>query len=250
MGSSGASELDQEAIGARVLELAQEIVVKAGFCSLCQVMFDKWPKMRTKLDKEKDDEANSQEIAQHQKDEQFEQIPSHQKISLDFDTGLARTWNSFWGDEVTLRSRSDSISIEAAARRGCKCCRFIYDRIEREGLLDTFRIIERRLQYLENPGGISLVVVRWGNSGSSYILRLSYPRRKCGDVNSSTENLRFYSKRFSRSCTQEDRLRNECLYILTYFLAWASKRTNTSYKLHIKNELSCDDGPQFFSRCA
>ncbi|RYP00705.1 hypothetical protein DL766_007768 [Monosporascus sp. MC13-8B] len=126
------------------VELAEEVPVTNGFCGDCQDLFDNWPDLN-------DPES---------------------KDSL---TGL--NWpgaGADWKHAVARDCRT--LVLEAAARNGCRFYALLVQAMRDAGLLDIFRRIEARLEYIGNKTTASLSVQKWGTT-SSQLLCVNFPGR-------------------------------------------------------------------------
>lgn len=72
--------------------------------------------------------------------------------------------------------------MEAARRKGCKCCTFILSRVDTH-TLNTYRKFEKRLAILGSSESCSISVWNWGSVGSAQCLWVNLPGKITTDVN-------------------------------------------------------------------
>jgi hypothetical protein len=159
--------LNLEDIQRKIEQMVPLIEVNSidGFCLVCQAMFETWPanlgarRQKYRNTTEKDTETK-------------EDI----ETPLEFKAYPAWKWVKGWGDVITLNSRTTTISLEAAAKAGCRCCALFLQSIVGSDLLHVFRAIESRLQILGKPSRISINVFGWWpEENAAYVLEVSFP---------------------------------------------------------------------------
>ena len=156
-------DLDEDAVEACILELAQEIRVKVGFCKDCQDLFDDWPDLS-------DPEVRCSATGQY--------CP-----------GTGADWKH------TVARNCHSLVLEAASRKGCKMCTLLVQVMAECMVLNTFRKIEARLAYLGATQTASLSVQNW-SAGSNQTLWVNYP----GKINESHgSGIARYTSRYSEA---------------------------------------------------
>jgi hypothetical protein len=173
--------VSSEQIEAKIDQIAQSIEVnKNGFCSYCTAMFDSWPVLRRPPSRRsvveqqsihKDQALSSEHIAQAEDLDQSNADPTSSPNHI-------RRWSNFWGDVVKIPIRSDTISLEAATRGGCRSCAFFLHQIELLCPLSTCRAVERRLSNLGKEWHPYLELLKWGLPGLLYMASVGFPGAK------------------------------------------------------------------------
>ncbi|TLD26360.1 hypothetical protein PspLS_05163, partial [Pyricularia sp. CBS 133598] len=98
----------------------------------------------------------------------------------------SRDWACAVGRALTTKE------LEAAAKAGCHFCGFILTRMKTEGLLDTFRRLEARLERLKHDGTASISIQNWGK-GHCQILWVNFPGKETHHTNSPGPQCKIHS---------------------------------------------------------
>ena len=94
--------------------------------------------------------------------------------------------------ECTVRRRCHTNGLEAAARKGCKFCKYLIQVLTDVSYLDIFRKIEVIIKRLGKDDACSLTIQKW--AFGSRILWLNYPGQVSRDNNSPVAaTQRFFS---------------------------------------------------------
>lgn len=139
--------LDLEEIEARTVELMRDIEVIDGFCSVCHTMLDDWPDLTAE---------GETRIAKAVANNRTTISPQSSSMEL-----VPGTWaNSPHGPGFVLPCQGQTVRLDSARRRGCRCCGLLLQRLKDRNWLDLYRRIEMRLHMLGMPSTISLLLTR------------------------------------------------------------------------------------------
>ncbi|KAF1849039.1 HET-domain-containing protein [Cucurbitaria berberidis CBS 394.84] len=142
--------LDEDTVERCITELAGEVPVTNGFCGDCQHLFNNWPDLS-------DPEVKDPSTGLHW-------------------PGSGADWKH------TVAQECHSLVLEAAARNGCRFCAFVMQVMRDAKVLEIFRKIEARLEYLDDKAMASLSVQNWGRN-SSQLLWINFPGKVCDHCN-------------------------------------------------------------------
>jgi hypothetical protein len=162
-----ADEFDENAIEQCITELAADISVDDRFCGDCQHLLDHWPDLGDPDVKDPSTQLNW--------------------------PGSGANWKH------TVARECHTLLLEAAARRGCKFCAFLVQMIRDAGLLETFRRLETRMQWLGEEAMASLSLQNWGIN-TAQILWVNYPGKVCNHCNGGVaQEVKFESRAMEAS---------------------------------------------------
>ncbi|KFA70268.1 hypothetical protein S40285_09269 [Stachybotrys chlorohalonatus IBT 40285] len=154
-------DLDLESIEQQIKASIHHIEVLDGFCSVCQAVFDDWP--RSLRSPSKDDYDEKEERASEA--ESIDDTPGGTSDTAikplpDIGTYPAWEWNQGGSGTATLSMQPDTITLEAAVRAGCRC------------------LIENRLEVLHQSFEVSLLVQTWTDRDAAYLVEYTFPGRR------------------------------------------------------------------------
>lgn len=139
--------VDLREIEARTLESTRDIEVTDGFCSVCHTMLDDWPDLTAE---------GEIQIAKAAANNRTTISPPSSSMNL-----APGTWaNSPNGPGFVLPCQGQTVRLDSARRRGCRCCGLMMQCLEGRNWIDLYRRIERRLHILGMTSTISLLLTR------------------------------------------------------------------------------------------
>lgn len=162
--------LDLNEIEARTLESMRDIEVTDGFCSVCHTMLDNWPDLTAKRETQVAKAAGHKRTTISPQSSSKNLVPGNLADSPD-------------GPGFVLPCHGQTVRLDSARRRGCRCCGLMLQRLEDLDCLDLYRCIERRLRILGKPSTISLLLTRIDtqehgiSSSNRLVLTIGFPGR-------------------------------------------------------------------------
>lgn len=143
--------LDSALLETRIESLRSGISVKNNHCNLCHSLFDAWPDLSDpSIDKHPD--------------------------GTDCFPGSGADWKH------TVVRTCDTLTLEAAARNGCRFCSLLVQMLKDAELLDNIRRIEARVELLGEPAEASLSLQNWGTN-QPQLLWVNWPGKVCESCN-------------------------------------------------------------------
>lgn len=159
--STYVESLNLDEIEAQTLDLTRDIDVTDGFCSTCHSMLDNWPDIwaAPELQRQRDTSAinNGRMWSPHP--------------SSNGDNG--ECWMEEYGITYQMPCQGQTVRLDAATRKGCRCCGLILQTLKDQDWLSLYRMIEKRLDILGKSSKVSLVFYKF--EGHEQILELRLP---------------------------------------------------------------------------
>lgn len=160
--SSYVESLNLDEIEAQTLGLMRDIDVTDGFCSICHSMLDNWPDIWAAQEKLVKQFGTS--ILNNGR-MQIPQPPSN--------GGNHDCWIGEHGMIYQMPCQGRTARLDAAARKGCRCCGLILQTLMDQDWLSLYRVIEKRLDRLGKFSKVSLVFYMF--EGCEETLELGLP---------------------------------------------------------------------------
>lgn len=162
--STYVESLNLDEIEAQVSGLMRDINVTDGFCSVCHSMLDNWPDIWTaaeRLQRELGTSVAGSERLQSQH-------PSSNRDNHEF-------WMRGHGIAYQMPCQGQTVRLDAATRKGCRCCGLILQTLKDQDWLSLYRMIEKRFDRLGKLSRVSLVFYMFESDQET--LELGFPGR-------------------------------------------------------------------------